>query len=352
MKSLQAIHGINSFNFVHDNFTASRNKVTDFCEQVMASGFSFEWRCSARPDSVDNELLGLMHMAGCRSIFMGIESGSPRIQKLCRKNLQVDKVTPVIVRALNLGMTLTGSFVTGFPYEELDDVEKTIRMMAEINYEARTLCDLQLHLLSPVPGAPLLAEPGVKTAIDENPSDVSPAGDLDPVARSWVDRYRDPIFTSLSYYVTPAIPRRQIIECRLGWITLFSFLRVVALALEEARRADDFALVDVFHGCEPPDKRRDNDSDVEWCVRSVRHFLEKSGRPWAMCIAAVLEFEAEVYRLRQSCGSCLLSCDYDVNEWVERFSAGATVVELPRFVRRRYFMMKNDHTVKIASLPV
>ena len=77
MISLQETYGIHSFNLVHDNVTASPHKVKELCEQIISSGLSCEWRCSARPDSVDNQLLGLMYKAGCRGMFMGIESGSP-----------------------------------------------------------------------------------------------------------------------------------------------------------------------------------------------------------------------------------------------------------------------------------
>ena len=352
MTSLQETYGINSFALVHDNVTASAERVKDLCEQIISSGLSCEWMCSARPDSMDNELLGLMYKAGCRSIFMGIESGSLRIQNLCRKGVRLDQAAPAIHTALTLRMAVTASFMIGFPYEKFSDVEKTIRMMADINYETGTCCDLQLHLLSPVPGAPLLAEPGVETARDENISDVSQAGECDPTVRSWIDRYGDPIFTSLSHYVTPSVSRRTILNCRLGWITLFSYLRVVALALEEARRADDFLMANVFQDCDAPDGRRDSEADVEWCVRAVRQFLQGSARPWAAAVAAVLEFEAVVYRLWRAGGSCVFSCDYEVSEWAERGVAGAAVVGLPKRCRRMYFIMKDDQGVKIVSLPL
>jgi hypothetical protein len=135
-------------------------------------------------------------------------------------------------------------------------------------------------------------------------------------------------------------------------VQLFSELRVVALALEEAHRADDFLMASVFQECDAPDNERDSEADVEWCVRAIRQFLLGSGRPWAGAVAAVLEFEAVVHRLRRAGGSCVFSCDYEVSEWAERSVAGAAVVGFPKRCLRMYFIVKADQGVQIVSLPL
>ncbi|MFZ0942326.1 MAG: radical SAM protein [Syntrophobacteraceae bacterium] len=352
VKYLKSMHGLTSFGFVHDNFTASPHRVADFCEHIIASGLEFKWRCSARPDCVDSKLLELMFTAGCRSIFMGVESGSPRIQRLCNKRLKLDRVAPLVSKSMEFGIPITVSFITGFPYEEIADIERTLRMMSAINYEGRTSCDLQLHLLSPVPGAPLLDEPNVEIALDDTASDVSASGTLDQVMKSWIFNLGKSIFGSFYHYVNTTVPRQQILALRLGWFTLFSHLRVTALAMEEARRNDDFALVSVFDTCGLKAAAGDATAEFEWCVSSVQRFLENVGRSWAESLAAVLDFEAEIYRLRLSGGRCLMNCNYDVNEWVERAMGGAPVISFPRPANVRYFIMTDGEMLKIACLPV
>jgi radical SAM superfamily enzyme YgiQ (UPF0313 family) len=45
--------------------------------------------CSARTDCVDDELIELMHRTGCRSVFFGVETGSPRLQRVIGNDLDV-----------------------------------------------------------------------------------------------------------------------------------------------------------------------------------------------------------------------------------------------------------------------
>ena len=354
VRRLKSAYDVTTFDFVHDNFTASPRRVTDFCEHILDSGLAFEWSCSARADFVDHKLLDIMYEAGCRCIFMGIESGSPRIQRLCNKKLKLERVEPAVNKALELGLPLTFSFITGFPYENIDDIEQTLRMMAAINHQGKTKCDLQLHLLSPVPGSPLLSEPNVETALDGTFSDISLAQALDDVMKSWMAGVGKPIFESFYHYVNPILSRQKILVMRFAWFTLFNYFRYTALALEEARRYDDFPLISVFDLPELPEGTDGTkETEVEWCANALRMFLNASDRAWAATLLAILEFEFEAYRLRINGGSCLLECDYDVNEWVEGIDQdGEESTRLPSPVKKRYFIMKNGQKLQVASLPV
>jgi radical SAM superfamily enzyme YgiQ (UPF0313 family) len=351
VQHLKSKYNVTTFDFVHDNFTASSRSVANFCEHILNTGIEFEWSCSARADSVDSKLLDLMYSAGCRGIFMGVESGSPRIQRLCNKKLKLELIEPTIKKALEIGIPPTVSFITGFPYENIDDIEKTLRMMAALNHQGKTKCDLQLHLLSPVPGSQLLNEPNVETALDDVFSDISPAQGFDVFMKNLISSVGKPIFESFYYYVNTTISRQKILLLRFGWFTLFNYFRFTALALEEARRNDDYSLVSVFKWSDLPERYG---AEAECCANSLRMFLECSDRMWAASITAILEFELESYRLRlKGSGSCLLDCEYDVNEWIESITKNDSLpVSLPSPLKKRYFVMANGQKLKIASLPV
>jgi hypothetical protein len=282
---------------------------------------------------------------------MGIESGSTRIQQLCRKNVKLDRVIPAVRKARELGLTLTTSFIAGFPYEETDDIEKTIRMMAAVHYEGRAACTLQMHLLSPVPGAPLTREPDIEIALDEFTSDLSTAGHLDDIMRGWISQHGKPIFESFYHYVNHRISRRCLLEIRSGWFTLFTALQFTAIALEQARRNDDFALVSVFDDCDRLESVDETETVFEWCTRSVRRFLQRAGKPWASAVLAILEFEAMVHRLRLEGGNRLIECEYEVNEWVEQAAKSDSLNGLPDLARTRYFIMGRGKDLKVARLP-
>jgi radical SAM superfamily enzyme YgiQ (UPF0313 family) len=149
---LRDLYGFTRFDFIHDMLTASRPLVMQLCRRIEESGVRIEWGCSARTDCIDRELLELMRATGCREMYFGIETGSPRMQKVVKKNLKLEGVHPALDMCADLGIQTTASFITGFPEEEREDVEATLRMMVELSPKTP---NVQLHLYSPTPGTPL-----------------------------------------------------------------------------------------------------------------------------------------------------------------------------------------------------
>lgn len=126
MRELHREHGFTNFDFIHDNFTTSRKFVLDFCsylEEHNAEGFT--WTGSSRTDCLDAKRLQLMHRAGMRSLFFGIESGSQRMQAVIKKNLDFTQFEPLLVEANRLGIRNTTAFILGFPEEEVADLDAT-----------------------------------------------------------------------------------------------------------------------------------------------------------------------------------------------------------------------------------
>lgn len=74
-----------SFIFQHDLFTLDKKKVEQFCNTLIERKLSISWACSARVDTLNEKLIQLMHQAGCKKIFLGIETGSARMQKVLKK---------------------------------------------------------------------------------------------------------------------------------------------------------------------------------------------------------------------------------------------------------------------------
>ncbi len=91
-------------------------------------GTALQWSCSARTDCVDEELLDLMVRAGCEGIFFGVETGSPRMQKIIDKHLDIERAHEIIDAVERLGIRSTISLIVGFPEETWEDVRHSMRM--------------------------------------------------------------------------------------------------------------------------------------------------------------------------------------------------------------------------------
>ena len=89
MDALYHNHRVSNFFFTQDNFTTKRDYVKEFCDTVKDRGYT--WDCYSRVDTLDYSLLDEMKTAGCTHIFFGIESTSPRTQKMIRKNISLER---------------------------------------------------------------------------------------------------------------------------------------------------------------------------------------------------------------------------------------------------------------------
>ncbi|PKN10383.1 MAG: hypothetical protein CVU72_01355, partial [Deltaproteobacteria bacterium HGW-Deltaproteobacteria-7] len=59
--------------------------------------------------------------------FFAIETSSPRLQKLIRKNLNLEKASQVIKAAVEAGIYSTGYFMIGFPTETYEEACATVK---------------------------------------------------------------------------------------------------------------------------------------------------------------------------------------------------------------------------------
>ncbi len=163
-------YGVTDFGLTHDLFTVNRNKVMEFCREV--SKRKYTWRCSARMDCVDRELLTIMRDAGCTSIYYGIETGSQRMQKISKKKLDLGIFRETLNITLDLGITPTLSFIVGYPEEIMEDVHATLDTLSDCFFIlSNTNISLQLHLLTPEPGTALHAQCKDQLGFDDYISD-------------------------------------------------------------------------------------------------------------------------------------------------------------------------------------
>jgi len=201
---LHEAYGISHFALTHDLFTVNKAKVREFCEAVAPRGYT--WTCSARMDCVDSELLGAMGRAGCRSIYYGVETGSPRMQKEVAKRLDLSLFRPTLKATREAGMEAIASFITGYPQETAEDQEMTLDLIGEAWNRHAGALTTQLHLLTPEPGTELLDQYRDQLAYDGHISDFNlPALEADDAD---ITRNDPEIFVNHHYYRS-VLPRQR-----------------------------------------------------------------------------------------------------------------------------------------------
>jgi radical SAM superfamily enzyme YgiQ (UPF0313 family) len=153
IRLIMDLYGTRDFTFTHDMLTIDKRRVAALARELIEADLKIQWRCSARIDCVDDELLELMAAAGCTSMFFGIEHGSARMQAIIDKRLDVDQVVPTALTCLRLGIAPTCSFIYGFPEETPADLSGTLRLVTQLKDAG--VSHVQLHRLSLLVDTPL-----------------------------------------------------------------------------------------------------------------------------------------------------------------------------------------------------
>lgn len=130
-----------------DTFVVRRGWVEAFCDEIVRRGISIRWECLARTDLVDRGLLEKMSKAGCARINFGFESGSQRVLDGMKKGTTAADARRVASDMHELGISMGGYVLFGYPGEEWEDIEQTIGLIRDI-----APVDYSTSVAYPMPG--------------------------------------------------------------------------------------------------------------------------------------------------------------------------------------------------------
>jgi radical SAM superfamily enzyme YgiQ (UPF0313 family) len=131
--SLNRDYGTRHFYFVDDAMTMDRQRMERICRRMIDEQLGFTLNMMTRIDAVDEELLALAARAGCVQIDYGIESGNPETLKKIHKPHTADMVRRIVPLTCRHGIRPVGFFILGFPWEDPQTTEKTLRLMKELS---------------------------------------------------------------------------------------------------------------------------------------------------------------------------------------------------------------------------
>ena len=136
--------------FQDDCFTLTKERVVDFCLEVIQKGTSFEWECLSRVDSLDEDTALLMKRAGCSRVFFGLESGSDKILRIMNKQTDKKRAVEAINSAKKVGIKAGAFFIIGYPGETNATLIETINFAGSLGLDY-----LSFNFPYPIPGTGL-----------------------------------------------------------------------------------------------------------------------------------------------------------------------------------------------------
>lgn len=148
LKLLQEKYGVRELEFLDDIFNMDMDRAHQIFDKMADERLHFDitFPNGLRSERLDEPLLRKFKKGGVYWITVAIESGSPRIQKLIKKNVNLVKAQNNIDLIYKVGINCNGFFMMGF----LDETEEEIR--ETIDFAAKSkLAIASFFILTPFP---------------------------------------------------------------------------------------------------------------------------------------------------------------------------------------------------------
>ncbi len=150
IKALKSEWGFDFFSFEDDHFLINHARVVELCRKMIDEKLDIGWTCSARANSFTPELASLMKEAGCKIVYLGLESGSPRILQQIDKDITLEAAARGVRLLAAQGILTYGAFMIGTPGETEADTRLSLEFALSLPLDA-----ISCFVYVPYPGTPL-----------------------------------------------------------------------------------------------------------------------------------------------------------------------------------------------------
>lgn len=129
-------YGVKEIVFMDDIFNFRPERAKKIAQGIIDRGYklALTFPNGFRGDILDEELVVLLKKAGMYRCMVAVESASPRIQKVMKKNLKIDKVEKIVDFIARQGVMVHGAFMLGFPTETEEEMRETIDWAAKSSF--------------------------------------------------------------------------------------------------------------------------------------------------------------------------------------------------------------------------
>ena len=150
--------GYDSLWIADDNFTLNLAFLKEFCQRM--AGKKIGWSCLSRVTGINEEISRLMKEAGCRRVYLGLETGSQDTLQLMNKRATLDEGINAVQQFRKAGIETAAFFIVGYPMETVSSIEATFELALTL-----PLDEISFNVPYPLPGSRLFDR---VSGIDEN----------------------------------------------------------------------------------------------------------------------------------------------------------------------------------------
>jgi anaerobic magnesium-protoporphyrin IX monomethyl ester cyclase len=147
MKWLKETYAPDHIWFADDILGLKPNWIEKFAVLLRAAGAVIPFKCLQRADLINEKIAAALAKAGCKTVWIGAESGSQKILDAMDKGDTVEDIYNA-ARLLRANQIEVGFFLQfGYPGETWEDVQRTLKMVRDCAPD-----DIGISVSYPLPG--------------------------------------------------------------------------------------------------------------------------------------------------------------------------------------------------------
>lgn len=200
--------------FLDSNFFVNEKRIKEICIGIMQLGLKFSLtNCNGTASILrkySSETWELLRKVSCKNILVGAESGFPMALELVKKPSTVEDTMAIAHITRKYNISVTYSFMSGFPYDlpkeqlkiiQREELIQTMRMVCNLTEVRGITPEILLFKFTPYPGS-LLFSQSLKMGFTP-PDNLEGWGKitLDEVKLPWIDRKIAQLFNGCLFQI-------------------------------------------------------------------------------------------------------------------------------------------------------
>ncbi|GAB4424782.1 MAG: radical SAM protein [Anaerolineae bacterium] len=133
--------------FADDIFGLKPGWIEEFSRLAQAGDAVIPFKCLQRVDLITPDVAAALRRAGCRTVWMGAESGSQKILDAMDKDASVQQIYDAAARLHREGIEVGFFLQFGYPGESWADIQRTLQMVRDCRPD-----DIGISVSYPLPG--------------------------------------------------------------------------------------------------------------------------------------------------------------------------------------------------------
>lgn len=139
-----------SFTFNDADLLVNKKYVMELCDLLIEEGLVISWECSAKASEITDDIAKNLALAGCQTISIGVESGSPRTLKEAKKGVSIEQIKESRKILKENFIVYCAYFMIGFPWETKKEADETVEFMGKLDADFE-----KIFVVAPYPGTEL-----------------------------------------------------------------------------------------------------------------------------------------------------------------------------------------------------